>query len=79
MKLMYPAVTMLKTNALKQLIDKSGRTRKWLASQIRVEPETITHYLSGNRQPSAAVIKLLSMALEVPETEIWDDEKQQAS
>lgn len=63
----------------KALIKEKGRTRDWIASKCCVEPQTLNTYLSGSRQPSAAVLRLMSQALEVPESELWGDQQNKES
>jgi transcriptional regulator with XRE-family HTH domain len=55
--------------ARKQL-EKEGRTRKWVADQCGISQSMLSRLLSGLRQPSKPVRKLLAQALNVREEEL---------
>lgn len=60
----------------KKLKDDQGRQTKWLADRCGVESNTIALYLAGTRNPSKAVVRLMAMAFEVPEDQLWFEQKQ---
>jgi ribosome-binding protein aMBF1 (putative translation factor) len=70
---------MFRRDVLREAIEMNGRTRHWLAGQCRIETQTINAYLSGKIEPSKPVAKLLSIVLEIPESDLWDETKEQAS
>ena len=47
-----------------ELLDKQGRTRKWLAEQCGIEITSLNHLLIGSRVPSRPVLLLMARALE---------------
>lgn len=67
---MIDSGSMLNRDRAKALIKERGRTKDWIASQCCVEPATLKHYLNGHKNPSAAVLRLMAQALEVPESEL---------
>lgn len=61
----------------KQLIDDRGRTRKWVANQCGITVETLSHHLSGRRNPSLPVLMHMARALECDVSELDDEAGQQ--
>jgi transcriptional regulator with XRE-family HTH domain len=55
---------------VRQVLTERGHTRKWLASQCGIDVGTLHHILNG-RQPGRPVIKLLALALGVPEESLF--------
>lgn len=53
-----------------QLIEKSGRTRKWLADRCGIAVKTLNNGLAGRAEFSRPVIMLLAHSLEVSLEEI---------
>lgn len=49
------------------LIEKEGRTRKWLAEYVGITQLSLNHYLSGRRIPGRPIIKLIAQALNTTE------------
>ncbi len=56
---------------IKQLVKRSGRTVKWYSNFVGVTPTHLSGVLSGSRPYSVSVMKLMAMALSVPEKEIF--------
>lgn len=51
-----------------QLIEQEGRTKRWLSSYVGINLESLNHYLTGRRNPSRPVVKLIAQALNTEET-----------
>lgn len=60
-------------NNLNTLLEREGRTVKWLAEKCGVKPHTISLYKSGTRNPSKAVLKLMAQALNCTEAELLSE------
>lgn len=56
----------------KELLNKEGRTRKWLASQCGIDVNSLKSILAG-RKPSRPVIKLMAQALNCSESDLDTD------
>ena len=55
----------------RRLKKEQGRETKWLADRCGVGPESMRFYLTGTRNPSLSVVKLMAIALGVDEKELW--------
>lgn len=54
---------MLDADEVKKRLEKEGRTRKWFADFCGLEVGSLTHILSGRRQPGTSALKLMAIAL----------------
>lgn len=50
-----------------ELLEKEGRTKKWLAGYCGINLLSLNHYLSGRRVPARPIIKLIAQALNTTE------------
>lgn len=58
-----------------KLIEKHGRTRKWLAEQCGIGYASLNYILNG-RKPGRPVLKLMANALGTDEAELMPPETQ---
>jgi len=65
----------LNIKLVRGLLEKEGRKVKWLAKQCGVVDSTMKHYLSGKNKPSLPVIKLMAIALDCSEGELWSEDE----
>ncbi len=65
---------LLDVEALKQLLEEQGRTRKWFAREIGIELSSLNHILNGRRKPGLPVLKLMALTLDVSEKFLTEDE-----
>ncbi len=56
---------------LRDIIEREGRTRKWVADQCGVQARTLIFYINGRQKPSKPVSKLLALALNCDEQEFY--------
>jgi transcriptional regulator with XRE-family HTH domain len=64
---------------LEQVKKAQGRETKWLAEQCGIKRDTLSSYLAGRKNPSRAVVKLMALALSVPESVFWVDAEHKKS
>lgn len=65
----------IKTRAL---LEANYRTVKWLAWACSKKPDSVSKMLRGKLNPSSATIRLMGMALGVPDSELLiEDPRQQ--
>jgi len=62
-------MSMALAELVSERLKETGHTRKWLADEIGVSPQTITNLLSGIR-PDIATLEKLSRFLEEPMTKL---------
>jgi transcriptional regulator with XRE-family HTH domain len=55
----------------KRLLKEQGRTRAWLAGQVGLDLKSLGNILRG-RKPSLPVIKLMAIALNCEESDLYD-------
>lgn len=71
-RLMHTVYMKFNKELAKREIAKAGRTRTWVAKECRIAPSTLNAYLSDNdAEPSAAVVKLMSLVLNIDEVKLW--------
>jgi transcriptional regulator with XRE-family HTH domain len=57
----------------KELIKERGRTTEWVAERCGIEVTSLRNILRGDK-PSLPVIKLMALALDCAESELFDKE-----
>lgn len=62
---------MWKHETAKRLLKEQGRTRVWLAQQVGLDEKSLGNVLRG-RKPSLPVIKLMAMALQCGESDLFE-------
>lgn len=63
----------------RELIDESGYTHKHIARKVGIEPNTLSHLLSGRRNPGLPLLILLAHVLETTPDELWPEKSQEAN
>lgn len=64
---------MWKPERAKQLIEREGRTRKWVADRCGIEVESLSQCLGGHRSPGRPVLILMAQALNCKITDLDDE------
>lgn len=64
-----------KREKVKELLESEGRRTSWLANQCGINRVTLNHYLSGRTNPSLPVLKLMAIALDCDEGELWSEDE----
>jgi transcriptional regulator with XRE-family HTH domain len=64
---------MFKFERAKQLLEDSGRTRRWVARECGISEESLSSYLVGRRNPSLAVLKHMARIFEVTVDDLDDE------
>jgi transcriptional regulator with XRE-family HTH domain len=59
-----------KHETARRLLKEQGRTREWLAQQVGLDEKSLGNVLRG-RKPSLPVIKLMAIALECEESDLY--------
>lgn len=65
---------MLMTTRVRELLDRDGRTRKWLARECCASISLVRAWMCGVRQPRPAQIRLMAISFDVPESDLWNAE-----
>jgi transcriptional regulator with XRE-family HTH domain len=58
---------MWSSERLGKLLEKEGRTRKWLADKCGLKIGSLHAVMTGNRKPGPPVVKLMALALNTSE------------
>lgn len=59
--------TQLDRERVRELIELEGRTQKWVAKQCGITDKYLSQILTGSRDPSLPVIKMLASVLKTDE------------
>jgi transcriptional regulator with XRE-family HTH domain len=69
-ELVHIVVMKFNSTKAKALIDASPYKERVIAERCTIKLRSLKTYLRGDGTPSAAVVRLLAQALEVPESEL---------
>lgn len=61
------------TNKLSEVLEREGRTRKWLAHQLGVTDNTISNWCKQKTQPDPFKLKAIAELLDVELKDLKDD------
>lgn len=64
--LVFMSVQWQKSRA-RDLLKEEGRSQRWLADKVGSTPAYISHLLTGVKNPSLTMLKLMAIALETTE------------
>lgn len=66
--------TKLDRERVRELIELEGRTQRWVAKQCGISDNYLSQILSGDRDPSLPVIKMLASVLKTDEDALTKSE-----
>ncbi len=64
---------MAKINRLKSILVEKNRTNLWLASQLRVNPTTVSKWCTNSSQPDILMMLRIAQLLDIGIKDFYDD------
>lgn len=65
---------MAKINRLKSILAEKNRTNQWLASQLDVNPTTVSKWCTNSSQPDILMILKIAQLLDIGVKDFYDEE-----
>lgn len=65
---------MAKINRLKSILAEKNRTNLWLASQLDVNPTTVSKWCTNSSQPDILMILKIAQLLDIGVKDFYDEE-----
>lgn len=65
---------MAKLNLLKSILAEKNRTNLWLASQLDVNPTTVSKWCTNSSQPDILMILKIAQLLDIEVKNFYDEE-----
>jgi transcriptional regulator with XRE-family HTH domain len=65
-------------NRALELLEREGRTKKWLAEYCRINLQSLNHYLSGRRIPPRPIVRLIAQALNSTEGYLMGEDESES-
>lgn len=62
-------------NRIKEVLEKQGRTQKWLSTVINKSYPVVTNYCNNNSQPSIPTLVKIAKALDIDVRELLKSTK----
>lgn len=61
-------------NRIKVVLAEKERTNKWLATELRINPSTVSKWCTNSSQPDIAILVKISKLLDVELDELFNKE-----